>query len=156
MAMKNNISHLRKSNLERAQSLVEFAISLLLILTILTGAVEISLALFEYVTIRDAAQEGALFASINPKDTVNIKNRVIDAANDGVALTAGNISITSNGVTAAGKTYCEGTATTGAPLTITVRITRPHQIIMPLVGTFLGQQINVSASATSTILQPVC
>jgi len=148
--MKNKISHLHKSNSERAQSLVEFAITLLLILMILTGAVELSLALFEYVTIRDAAQEGALFASVNPKDTANIKNRVIDAANDGVALTAGNITITSNG------NYCEGLTAAGAPITITIRINRPHQIVMPLIGTFIGQQINMSASATNTILQPIC
>ena len=150
MAMKNKISPIRKSNSERAQSLVEFAISLLLILMILTGAVELSLALFEYVTIRDAAQEGALFASVNPKDTVNIQARVIDAANDGVALTAGNITITSNG------NYCEGLTPSGTPITITVRISRPHQIIMPLVGSFIGQQLNLSARATNTILQPVC
>jgi hypothetical protein len=114
--------------------------------------VELSLALFEYVTIRDAAQEGALFASVNPRDTTNIKNRVIDAANDGVDLTTANtlISITSNG------SYCEGLNPGGAPITITIRITRPHQVIMPLIGAFIGQQINMSASATNTILQPAC
>jgi len=148
--MKNKISYICKLNSERAQSLVEFAITLLLILMILTGAVELSLALFEYVTIRDAAQEGALFASVNPKDTVDIQNRVIDAANDGVALTAANITITSNG------NYCEGLTPSGAPITITIRISRPHQIIMPLVGSFIGQQLNLSARATNTILQPVC
>ena len=150
MAMKNKISPIRKSNSERAQSLVEFAISLLLILMILTGAVELSLALFEYVTIRDAAQEGALFASVNPRETAAIQARVIDAANDGLALTAGNITITSNG------NYCEGLTPSGTPITITVRINWPHRIIMPLAGTFLGQQINMSAKATNTILQPVC
>jgi Flp pilus assembly protein TadG len=150
MAMKNKISHLLKSNSERAQSLVEFAISLLLILMILAGAVELSLALFEYVTIRDAAQEGALFASVNPKDTVNIRLRVIDAANDGVPLAPGNIAITSNG------NYCEGSTASGKPITITVKITRPHQIVMPFAGTFIGQQLNLSASATNTILSPVC
>jgi Flp pilus assembly protein TadG len=156
--MKNKIPHLSKSNFERAQSLVEFAISLLLILTILTGAVELSLALFEYVTIRDAAQEGALFASVNPDETGAIKARVIDAANDGVDLTTANtlISITSNGVTASGKSYCEGVTAAGVPLTITVRISRPHQVIMPLIGAFIGQQINMSASATNTILSPGC
>ena len=154
--MKNNITYLPKSNSERAQSLVEFALSLLLILMILTGAVELSLALFEYVTIRDAAQEGALFASVNPTDTANIKNRVIDAANDSVPLAAGNVTITSNGSTSTGKSYCEGVTAAGVPITVTVRVNRQHQIIMPLVGTFLGQQINMSASATNTILSPTC
>jgi Flp pilus assembly protein TadG len=156
--MKNNLPTPSSSKPERAQSLVEFALTLLLILMILTGAIELSLALFEYVTIRDAAQEGAIFASVNPMDTNAIKARVIDAANDGVDLSTAStaISITSNGATATGKTFCEGATTAGIPLTITVRISRPHQLIMPLVGTFIGQQINMTASATNTILTPAC
>jgi len=148
--MKNKISYLRKTNSEHAQSLVEFAISLLLILTILTGAVEVSLALFEYVTIRDAAQEGALYGSVNPQDTVGIQNRVIDAANDGVGLTTSNIIVKMNGGP------CEGSTIPGLTNTITVTITYPHHVIMPLAGTFLGQQINLYANVTDTILSPIC
>jgi Flp pilus assembly protein TadG len=148
--MKNNLPTLNNPRLERAQSLVEFALSLLLILMVLAGAVELSLALFEYVTIRDAAQEGALFASINPTDTDAIRLRVIDAANDGMALTAGNIAITSNG------NYCEGSTASGKPITITVKITWPHRLVMPFAGTFIGQQFTLSASATNTILSPMC
>jgi TadE-like protein len=149
MAMKNKNTRLHKSKSERAQSLVEFAISLLLILTILTGAVEISLALFEYVTIRDAAQEGALYGSVNPNDTAGIRNRVIDAASDGLTLTAANVVVTINGGA------CEG-ITGGLANTIRITITRPHQVIMPLIGAFIGQQINMSANVTDTILSPSC
>lgn len=147
--MKNNIIRTKKLKYERAQSLVEFALSLLLILTILTGAVEISLALFEYVTIRDAAQEGALYGSVNPNDTVGIRNRAIDAANDVLRLTTSNVVVTINGGA------CEG-ITGGVSNTIRVTITYPHRIIMPLAGTFVGQQINLSASVTDTILTPIC
>lgn len=148
--MKNNHSYPKKSEEKKAQSLVEFAISLLLILTILTGAVEVSLALFEYVTIRDAAQEGALYGSVNPQDTVGIQNRTIDAANDGVSLTTGNIIVKMSGGP------CEGSTIPGVTNTITVTITYPHHVIMPLAGTFLGQQINLSANVTDTILSPIC
>ena len=150
--MKNNLPTPSNSKSERAQSLVEFAISLLLILTILTGAVEISLASFEYVTISNAAQEGALYGSINavPANHAAIKARVIDSASDGVALDVDEI-----GIGALGSGFCEKTVS-GVPNQIRVTITHPHRIVMPLAGTFLGQQINLSASATDTILGPVC
>jgi hypothetical protein len=148
--MKNNLPTPNNSKSERAQSLVEFTISLLLILTILTGAVEVSLALFEYVTISNAAQEGALYGSINPSDGPGIRARVTDSANDGLALTDSEIGI---GIKGSGP--CEKTVS-GIPNQIQIKITHPHRIVMPLAGTFLGQQINLSASATNTILQPTC
>jgi hypothetical protein len=51
--------------------------------------------------------------------------------------------------------FCEQTVS-GVPNQIQIKIIHPHRIVMPLAGSFLGQQINLSASATSTILQPPC
>lgn len=146
--MKSNISLTKK---EKAQSLVEFAITLTLLLIILTGAAEISLALFEYVSMRDAAQEGALFGSINPTDTTGMQNRVIAAASDVMTLQTSEITITYSD--SANK--CEG-LTGGVPHSVTVTVTHPHQVIMPFAGTFLGQQFNLSANVTDTILTPAC
>ena len=64
MMNKNFISHSK----ERGQSLVEFAISLTVIMLLLAGAVEFGIALFQFVQLRDAAQEGALYGSIHPGD----------------------------------------------------------------------------------------
>src|SRR3989337_2167244 len=47
------------------QSMVEFAISLMVILLLLAGAINFGLALFTYVQMRDAAQEAALYGSIS-------------------------------------------------------------------------------------------
>ena len=49
---------------ERGQSLVELAISLVILLYLLSGAVEFGILFFQYVQLRDAAQEGALYGSI--------------------------------------------------------------------------------------------
>lgn len=152
--MKNNLPTPNSSKFERAQSLVEFAISLLLILTILAGAVEISMALFEKVTMVNAAQEGALYASIYPALIYQpaVRARVKDAASDGLILTDSEIEI---GVKGGG--YCEGTnPTDGKPNQIQITINRPHRIFMPFASIFLGPQIPMSASANSTILQPTC
>jgi Flp pilus assembly protein TadG len=45
----------------KGQSLVELAISLVILLFLLAGIVEFGLAFFQFVQLRDAAQEGALF-----------------------------------------------------------------------------------------------
>jgi Flp pilus assembly protein TadG len=70
---------MKKLKSERGQSLVELAISLVIILFLLAGAVEFGIALFQFIQLRDAAQEGALYGSICPHDPdVNdkIKQRV--------------------------------------------------------------------------------
>src|SRR3990172_12278533 len=64
----------------RGQSLVEFAISLTFMLILLSGAVYFGIGLFYYIAMRDAAQEGALYGSMNPADAGGIQTRVADAA----------------------------------------------------------------------------
>jgi Flp pilus assembly protein TadG len=144
--MKNKILPTK----ERGQSLVELAISLMVILFLLTGAVEFSIALFQYVGIRDAAQEGALYGSIHPLDPTGVKNRAIDAANDVVQLSVSDISVNIPGGS------CEGT-TGGVQNTIQVEIRYSHQIFMPLVAPMIGRDtINLYAQTTDVILQPTC
>lgn len=137
---------------QSGQSLVELAISLMIILLLLLGAVEFSLALFQYVTIRDAAQEGALYGSINPTDESGVKYRAVAAASDVLPqLTTNAVSVTRNN-----NKSCEGT-TAGAPNSLTVTITFAHPITFPLIGPMIGSNtINLNASVTNTILQPTC
>ncbi|MGZ9165968.1 MAG: TadE/TadG family type IV pilus assembly protein, partial [Anaerolineales bacterium] len=61
---------------ERGQSLVELAFSILILIYLLAGAVEFGMAFFQFVQLRDAAQEGALYGSINPTDNPGIIARV--------------------------------------------------------------------------------
>src|SRR5512141_1498049 len=71
------ILHRRRSTSkgERGQSLVELAISLTVMLLLLSGAVTFGMALFSFVAMRDAAGEGALFASISPYVDANANNK---------------------------------------------------------------------------------
>lgn len=142
---------------EKAQSLVEFGLSLMVIMILLTGAVEFGLALFQYVSIRDAAQEGALYGSIAIDDANladSIDQRVINAASDVVPLTADEVNYSIIGAA------CEGISTVGGedtPNAIRVTVTFQHPIVMPLVGGIVGgQTIPLSASVTDTILRPRC
>ncbi len=125
---------------------MELAISLMVILLLLLGAVETSLALFQYVTIRDAAQEGAVYGSFTPDDLPGVRSRVAAAASDVMVIDPNGpiISAVING------RPCEKKGETN---TITVTVKFPHVIVFPLVG---SNTINLTASVTNTILSPSC
>lgn len=137
----------KESKNERGQSLVELSISLIIILFLLVGAAEFSIALFQYVSMRDAAQEGALYGSLNPDKEDEIKERVKAAASDVLTLQDSDVEVVINGDAA-----CEG-LTAGVPNTIKVTINFAHHIFMPLVPAMIGTDtINLSANVTDTIL----
>lgn len=129
----------------RAQSLVELAISLMVIVLLLSGVIEFGIAFFQFVQMQDAAQEGAVYGSINPTDEAGIRTRILAVVNEpfDLGLTAGNIAISDNG----GR--CEGYA-------LTVTITYDHIVTMPLISTITGSTIPLRAVVTDTILQPPC
>lgn len=128
---------------ERAQSLVELAISLTFIVFLLSGVVEFGIAFFQFVQMQDAAQEGAIYGSINPTDEAGIRSRVRAVDPFGLDITDGDINISDNG----GR--CEGYA-------ITVTINYNHLVTMPLISAITGPTIPLHASVTDTILQPSC
>lgn len=134
-----------KSKTERGQSLVELSISLVLLLLLLSGAVEFGMAFFQFVQLRDAAQEGALYGSMNPLDTTGIEARVEGASNSPIDLTTATIAITYEDP----SNQCEGYG-------ITVEVSFDHQVFMPFLSNIVGSEIPLVARVTDTILSPVC
>ncbi len=129
---------------ERGQSLVELAISIVILVYLLAGAVEFGLAFFQFVQLRDAAQEGALYGSMNPSDTAGITARVQGASSSPVDLTTITPAITIIG------SACEGNG-------IKVTVSYDHQIFMPFIPQFIGSStIPLNATVTDTILSPLC
>ena len=130
---------------ERGQSLVEMAMSLVILLLLVGGVVDMSRAFFTFMALRDSVQEGALYGSINPTLTQEIKNHVLDSSNMVPDMIASDdITIT-----------VVGTACTGNGIRVTA--TYPDfPITMPFMGAILGQTIPISATVTDTILSPAC
>ncbi len=137
---------------ERGQSLVELAISLVILLYLLSGAVEFGILFFQYVQLRDAAQEGALYGSINPPSNaadaakINaIKDRAKNASSSPIKLlTDPGVDVI---VTVTDGKYCEG-----GSLQVTVKY--PHKVFMPFMSTFIGPTRELKAEVTDTILTP--
>ena len=114
---------------EKGQSLVELALTLLIILTLLAGAVDLGMAFFSYVALRDAAQEGALYGSLNPTDSSGIVSRVRQSSSSPI-----NLSDVSN-----------------------VTVSYNYRLSMPFIGSILGSTtIPITARVIDTILNPAC
>lgn len=163
---------------EQGQAIVELATSLVMLLTLLAGVIDLGRALFTYVALRDAAQEGASYASVLETDALgnaDIAGYCQDIA-DRVMIT----SIGFNGSTSNGPINLEGLVTDGEVSILTeidgtecstvdpadicmgtpvsVRVTYgSFPVAMPFMGTILGSQsIPISAVIVDKILTPAC
>jgi hypothetical protein len=129
-------------------------------LLLLAGTVDFGMGLFHYIAMRDAAQEGALFASINPppyagswncphKSVAQICGRVVNASGANGLINDiydKGMVITVSAVDGA----CEGKG-------VTVTLVYDYPITMPFMGAVLGSDhIQLRATATDSILTPSC
>lgn len=59
------------------QAILEFVLFATLLLLLIAGIVDVGRALFVYITLSDAAQEGAAYAAVAPTDLSGICQRVL-------------------------------------------------------------------------------
>jgi Flp pilus assembly protein TadG len=147
------MKHLKR---ERGQSLVELGISLLILLYLLAGAAEFGVLFFQFVQLRDAAQEGALFGSINPPASATdtpaidaIKQRALYSSPTRSPIDLVNDPKVKVTVTVTDGQYCEGGS-------LEVKVEYPHKIFMPFMSQILGSEFPLKAIVTDTILTPIC
>lgn len=128
---------------ERGQSLVEFALTLPILLLLLLGTVDLGLGFKTYITLSNASREGARWITINPSDQAGARSRI---ANE-----AGTIGL-SAGVLAGGGYEVSfspsGSYSAGDKVTVNVRYDYPL-----LFGAFTAlPTINFTASSTMVVL----
>jgi len=136
---------------EKGQSLIEFAVSLVILLLLLAVAVDAGRAFFTFMSLRDAVQEGALWGSYNPTETDLIEDRVTKASNLVQAIANDPDAVLNIDVDIIGTEACNGSG---------LRVQATYEnfpITMPFLGMFIGsQEVPISASVTDTILVPPC
>lgn len=153
--------HKQRIPKEKGQSLVELAISLPVIILILMGTFDFGMALFSYSIMRDAAQEGALYASFAPGNKSEIETRarnILVRQDDEVFSSPIDLrdkKTVQIEINIKGR-ECQG-ITKGIANYIEVRVIYKYPFFMPFVSRIIGSNtIQMTASASNVVLQPPC
>ncbi len=157
--MKNR----RVRNSEKGQSLMELGIMGTVILVLLAGVVDLGRMMYEYLTMRDAVQEGAGYGTIYPGYCNEIAARVMDNLPDNhytVAVTVDGMSCAaaySADAAAALSYHLPSHACSGKVLTIT--LDHSFAVTMPMLGTFVdpeGDGVPMHVVIEDRIVRPEC
>jgi len=140
---------------ERAQSLVELAISLTLMLTLLAGIVDLGRAIFTLFALQDAAEEGIIFGVAFPTHCDQIRERIMynlsnEVLPDDIAVV---VTIERNNGSYA---PCSGipVAEVYAGKELHIDVSQTFNITMPFLGAIIGQTIPLHTTANGIILRP--
>lgn len=79
------------------QAIVEFAIVSVAFFSIVFGTIDFGRAVFMYSELTNAVREGARYGKINPAETTNIKNRVIEKSPSLNGMAYDDISVSCTG-----------------------------------------------------------
>jgi len=116
-----------------------------MLLMLLAGVLDIGRAYYTYLSLRDAAAEGAAYGSIHPTDTAGIINRVVGESPSGV-VNWGSATVTPTILVKS----CEGGG-------IQVQVQYNYTLLTPFIGAIVGSQtMPLTATVVNTILSPVC
>ena len=130
---------------EKGQGMVELAISLVVILILLAGLVDLSRTIITKMSLQDAAEEGVIYAMAYPKNCTQIQYRVMQNLTKVKNITLSSIVIKYDGVT------CPSSGDLTGDL-ITVSITNSFPVSMPFLATFIGSSRNISAEAKGVVI----
>jgi hypothetical protein len=125
------------------QGLVEFALGITFLMILLAGVMDLGRAFFTYISMMDAAQEGASYGSISPLDVSGIRQRVRETSSGPIAFATfpdDQIDILASG------SVCAGDG-------IKIVVEYDFEFVAPFLS---GTTLPLSAEVEDTILQPPC
>lgn len=135
---------------EKGQSLMEMAIVLIILLLLLAGIVDLGRLFFTWIALRDAAQEGAVYASFCPPfngpDAEKVKTHVKKSSNGTIDLNNSNVQVIADYTIP---------AVPGTTVRVEVSMTN-FRFIMPFISIFTGTSMTIRAEAKDVALQESC
>ena len=135
------MQHQRTRRQSRGQSLVEAALTLPVLVLLMVGLLDFGRVYYTVVALRDAADEGAVYAAMNPNDLNGIRMRAVDASPALVTINPANVQ------------RFAPTLQVGQPITVTV--TFDLELYTPLATTFVGGGIlQLRGQSTQSIINP--
>ena len=139
----------------RGQSLVELALIAPVFLLLLLTAIDLGRLLYSQITITNAAKEAALVASQGGTYQANA------ACSDSNTVMCGALSEAQGGFVIVEQTRvtlspatCVPNATypAGGPPTVSVEVSSPFRVVTPIIGSFLGSNVILHATADAECL----
>ncbi len=145
---------IKKHESERGQSLVELGASLVVLLIMLAGIVDLGRLFMNVMALRDAVQEGALYGSMYPTHCDQIVERTYETARGSfVGAQDTEVDVYVDGVACKSATAVQ--ACSGKEIQVVIR--QPDfPVTMPFIGSFIGQTIPLRTEISNTILRPNC
>jgi len=122
---------------ENGQATAEFALVLPLLLLALLGIFVVGSMLSDYLTVQAAAQQGANWAALGGTDQQVVQEVYAVAS----VLPANELTVTINPPQAS-RQYGEN---------VTVTVSYPFSVNMPLLGVLLGNTVTLGSSATEQV-----
>jgi Flp pilus assembly protein TadG len=157
---RRNIHTRAARDLQKGQGLVELAISLLILLILLNGIVDLGAMAYSYLALRDTAQEGIVFGSYDPKNSSAIKSRIRASADFPLlssTIQDADISIHCCLKTTVGEctSPCASNSTTTCPgQKFTVSVNYNYPLTLPFISAALGgNTVPLRVSTTGTIVE---
>jgi len=143
---------------EKGQSLLELAFSMILLLLILAGIVDLGRAIYTLMAMQDAAEEGVVFGVAFPGECDEIEDRVQDnLLNFDLASMTVRVLTREPASTIGGTPGALSSCIEGNPVHIgdemVVEVTQTFHISMPFLGTFIGQEIPLKATANGILIR---
>jgi TadE-like protein len=121
------------------------AISITILMLLLAGVIDLGRVYYSFLSLKDAAAEGAAYGSINPGDLTGIEARTRGESPGGLIDWSG-ATVTTTFIGPA----CRGGG-------IRVEVTIAYSFMTPFIGAIAGSQsIPLKADVVNTILSPQC
>jgi hypothetical protein len=153
---------------QNGQSLVEFAVGMVVLIILLVGIVDAGRALFTYQSLRDAAQEGAMYGSAVPYIEVSgnrlinpdIEARTLESSQT-ISDLSGELTVTVEFIDTEGISFdvADQQPCPGDAIKVWVRLPS-FKLTMPMIGAIVGADsdygIPITAWVSDTILTPPC
>jgi len=143
---------------EKGQSLLELAFSMMLLLLILAGIVDLGRAIYTLMALQDAAEEGIVFGVAYPGECAEIQTRVLDnlAQFNSQPITV-NVLTREPATSLSGSPGPLSACVESSPVHIgdemVIEVTQNFKISMPLLGTITGQEIPLKATANGVLIR---
>ncbi|EKD88269.1 MAG: hypothetical protein ACD_34C00640G0002 [uncultured bacterium] len=132
---------------ESGQGLVELAISLIVILILLAGIVDISRTITIKMQLQDAAEEGVVYAMAFPHNCTQIQQRVLQNLTKVKSATLASAVITYNNVD------CVSATGDVKGQLIKVTIANSFPVSMPFLGTVIGSARTIQVDAKGVVIR---